>query len=236
MVKIGQTSWPQNRPIGGSTCTHWLKLVEQCLVKLYCNRTSINFVNQAKVKLFCLHAPHTIVTCFGVFVTHLNLLSLPVAYAFNDDHQTANKLREEKALPVYLELLGDHPFTATLMDDAGTSYQSLGDYDNAVKYIGDALSMRVRALGDHQETARSWHDLGKALQAKGHHMYNEALDAFKQSLTIQLKVLGAHQETVRSHQQIARVLRELGREEEARNEETKAARMLSSIKELQPTI
>ena len=62
---------------------------------------------------------------------------------------------------MYLELLGDHPFTATLMDDMGMSYQALGDYDSAIKFLRDALRMRKNSLGDHQETARSFHGLGK---------------------------------------------------------------------------
>ena len=70
-------------------------------------------------------------------------------------------MREEKSLPVYLELLGDHPFTATLMEDMGASYQALGDYSRAVSLIREALRIRKQALGDHQETARSFHDLGK---------------------------------------------------------------------------
>lgn len=61
---------------------------------------------------------------------------------------------------MYLDLLGDHPFTATLMEDMGASYLELGDYDNSIKFIREALRMRKQSLGDHQETARSYHDLG----------------------------------------------------------------------------
>ena len=89
------------------------------------------------------------------------LFHFPAAYAFNEAHQEANKYRAEYSLPVYLELLGDHPFTATLMDDMGMSYQALGDYDSAIKFLRDALRMRKNSLGDHQETARSFHGLGK---------------------------------------------------------------------------
>ena len=88
-------------------------------------------------------------------------LPYTAAYAFNEAHQEANKFRSEFSLPVYLELLGDHPFTATLMDDMGKSYQALGDYENAIKFLRDALHMRKHSLGDHQETARSFHGLGK---------------------------------------------------------------------------
>lgn len=86
---------------------------------------------------------------------------LVAAYAFNDAHQEANKFREEYSLPVYLESLGDHPFTATLMDDMGISYQALGNYESAIKFLHEALRMRNQSLGDHQETARSFHGLGK---------------------------------------------------------------------------
>lgn len=88
-------------------------------------------------------------------------LLFTAACAFNDAHDDANKFRAKYSLPVYLELLGDHPFTATLMDDMGTSYQALGDYESAIKFLRDALRMRKRSLGDHQETARSFHGLGK---------------------------------------------------------------------------
>ena len=95
------------------------------------------------------------VTCYVL------LFHFTAAYAFNEAHQEANKYRAEYSLPVYLELLGDHPFTATLMDDMGMSYQALGDYDSAIKFLRDALRMRKNSLGDHQETARSFHGLGK---------------------------------------------------------------------------
>lgn len=157
---------------------------------------------------------------------------LGAAYAFNEAHQEANKYRAEYSLPVYLELLGDHPFTATLMDDMGMSYQALGDYDSAIKFLRDALRMRKNSLGDHQETARSFHGLGKALAIQG--QLNDALEALRSALTIQDKVLGNHQETVRTHREIAHVLERLGRDDEAKNEELLANERCSSIDEPQP--
>lgn len=157
---------------------------------------------------------------------------LGAAYAFNEAHQEANKYRAESSLPVYLELLGDHPFTATLMDDMGMSYQALGDYDSAIKFLHDALRMRKNSLGDHQETARSFHGLGKALAVQG--QLNDALEALRSALTIQDKVLGNHQETVRTHRAIAHVLERLGRDEEAKNEELLANERSSFIDDPQP--
>ena len=47
------------------------------------------------------------------------------------------------------------------MDDMGISYQALGNYESAIKFLREALRMRNQSLGDHQETARSFHGLGK---------------------------------------------------------------------------
>ena len=69
---------------------------------------------------------------------------------------------------MYLELLGDHPYTATLMEDMGASYQALEDYESSIKYIRESLRMRKQSLGDHQETARSYYDLGKVTIGKIH--------------------------------------------------------------------
>ena len=62
---------------------------------------------------------------------------------------------------MYLEFLGDHPFTATLMDDLGTSYQALENYGSAIEFLRKALHIRKHSLGNHQVTARSFYDFGK---------------------------------------------------------------------------
>ena len=62
---------------------------------------------------------------------------------------------------MYLEFLGDHPFTATLMDDLGTSYHALENYGSAIEFLRKALHIRKHSLGNHQVTARSFYDFGK---------------------------------------------------------------------------
>ena len=62
---------------------------------------------------------------------------------------------------MYLEFLGDHPFTATLMDDLGTSYQALENYGSAIEFLRKALHIRKHSLGNHQVTERSFYDFGK---------------------------------------------------------------------------
>lgn len=63
---------------------------------------------------------------------------------------------------------------------------------------------------------------------------NEALETLRGALRIQDKVLGNHQETVRTHREIAHVLKQLGRHDEAKDEEQLAMKRWSSIEEPQP--
>lgn len=161
-----------------------------------------------------------------------NVVFLLAAYSFNSEHEKANEIRLEQSLPVYEQLLGGHPYTATLLDDMGTSYLAMKDYRNALKYVRMALHMRESSLGDHQDTARSYHDLGKVLAEDG--QYHEALIAFKSALRIQEKVLGAHQEPIRTHREIAQILTKLGREEEARDQENKANEKSNVVDCVQP--
>lgn len=72
----------------------------------------------------------------------------------------------ELVLPEYQRSLGDHPYTATALNSIGYCYGELGDYEKAVKYTQQALSMRKMLLEDHQDTARSYYDLGVALEGK----------------------------------------------------------------------
>ena len=55
---------------------------------------------------------------------------------------------------------------ATILCWIATSYQELGDYDNAINFASQALDIRETLLGRHQETARSHYDLGDAFSAK----------------------------------------------------------------------
>ena len=81
-------------------------------------------------------------------------------------HISAIQTRLCYVLPLYKQNLGEHPFTATALHWIGNSYHALGDYDNAVKYIGKSVEMREQLPGHHQETVRSLLDLRVALSAK----------------------------------------------------------------------
>ena len=48
----------------------------------------------------------------------------------------------------YREVLGTHPFTASLLDYIGDAYQKLGDPQRAVTFKKESLAMRKSSLGN----------------------------------------------------------------------------------------
>ena len=81
-------------------------------------------------------------------------------------HMAAIETRRNFVLPIYENILGNHPFLATTLSWIGKSYHELGLYDNAITFATQAINIRETLLGRHQETARSYFDLGDALLAK----------------------------------------------------------------------
>lgn len=88
------------------------------------------------------------------------------AYSYRTKFNCALGMSLELVLPPYRNHLGDHPYTASVLNSIGNYYEAIGDHENAIKYTEEALSMRITLLGEHQETARSYYDLGVALKGK----------------------------------------------------------------------
>lgn len=82
-----------------------------------------------------------------------------MALSLEGDHRQAVKIREEKTLPIYRGTLGDHPFTATIINNLSNNYYALGEFGNAKRYSEDALKIRLELLKDHMDTAKSLFDL-----------------------------------------------------------------------------
>ncbi len=110
-----------------------------------------------------------------------------MALSLEGEHQEAIVVRERQTLPIYREHLGDHPFTATILNNLSNNYYALGEYDNAKQYSEDALRMRLDLLKDHRDTAKSLFDLG--MVHKEREEFQEAKDCFEKSEKMQMKVL-----------------------------------------------
>ena len=83
-----------------------------------------------------------------------------MALSLEGDHQKAIDIRERQTLPIYREQLGDHPFTATILNNLSNNYYALHQYQKAKQYSDEALKMRLELLKDHRDTAKSLFDLG----------------------------------------------------------------------------
>ena len=112
---------------------------------------------------------------------------LVVALSLEGDHQNAIVIRERQTLPIYRKQLGDHPFTATILNNLCNNYYALRQYDKAEQYANVALRMRQELLQDHRDTAKSLFDLGKGLKEKGE--LHKAKECFERCQTMQERVL-----------------------------------------------
>ena len=82
------------------------------------------------------------------------------------NHEQAIKVRERKTLPIYRRTLGEHPFTATILNNLSNNYFAQGEYNTAELYSKDALEIRLELLKDHRDTAKSLFDLAMVHKMK----------------------------------------------------------------------
>ena len=101
-------------------------------------------------------------------------------------HQEAIAVGEQQTLPVYQKVLGDHPFTATILSNLSNNYYALGEYDIAKQYSEEALKIRRELLEDHRETAKSLFDLG--MVHKKREEFKQAKEYLEECEAMQMKV------------------------------------------------
>ena len=90
-------------------------------------------------------------------------------------------------MPIYTERLGDHPFTATILNNLSNNHRDLGEFVAAEQCAEQALDIRRELLADHRDTIKSLFDLGMALKENG--KLKEARDFLEQCKTMQEKVM-----------------------------------------------
>ncbi|KAM7441075.1 hypothetical protein ABFA07_009801 [Porites harrisoni] len=101
--------------------------------------------------------------------------------------QQAVNWRTRKTLEIYRVKLGDHPFTATILNNLSKNYRSLGMFEDAKKCSEEGLKIRRQFLGEHMETALSLYEL--ALVLKENNELQAAKNNLEQCLAMQEKVL-----------------------------------------------
>ena len=109
-----------------------------------------------------------------------------MALSFEGYHQEAIAVREGRTLPIYREQLGDHPFTATILNNLSNNHYALGQYDKANRYSYKAYRIRLQLLQDHRDTAKSLFDLGMVHKEKGD--LQRAKECFERSQAMQKRV------------------------------------------------
>ena len=90
-------------------------------------------------------------------------------------------------MPIYRERLGDHPFTATILNNMSNNHRDLGEFRAAEQYAKQALDIRRKLLADHRDTIKSLFDLGMALKAN--RKFKEARDFLEECKAMQEKVV-----------------------------------------------
>ncbi|XP_074631426.1 uncharacterized protein LOC141889970 [Acropora palmata] len=110
-----------------------------------------------------------------------------VALSFENDHREAVNIRKNQVMPIYRERLGDHPFTATILNNLSNNHRDLREFDQAENYARQALDIRLELLADHRDTTKSLFDLGLAL--KENRKFREAKGCLEQCKTMQEKVV-----------------------------------------------
>ncbi|XP_074607653.1 uncharacterized protein LOC141860362 isoform X5 [Acropora palmata] len=112
---------------------------------------------------------------------------MAVVLSFETDHREAVNIRKNQVMPIYRERLGDHPFTATILNHLSNDHRDLGEFEAAEEYAKQALDIRLELLADHRDTIKSLFDLGVALKANG--KFKEARDFLELCKNMQEKVV-----------------------------------------------
>ena len=111
-----------------------------------------------------------------------------VALSFENQHREAVNIRKNRVMPIYRDRLGDHPFTATILNSLSNNYRDLGKFEAAEEYAKQALVIRCELLADHRDTTKSLFDFGTLKTLKANRMFREAKYFLEQCKAMQEKV------------------------------------------------
>jgi len=111
---------------------------------------------------------------------------------------------------------------ALLCNEAGRGFEYDGKYDEALKWLKQALDSREKIVGtEHPETATTYYNIARVCYRQG--KYTDALKWYTKALTIREKTLGTkHPDTAVTYHYIARVYYRQGKYTDALKWYTKA--------------
>ena len=95
-----------------------------------------------------------------------------------------------KALDIFIKTYGlDHPKVATIWNNLGLVWYSLGKHEKAIEYYEKALKSDLKTYGpDHLDVAIDWNNMGTAWKALG--KYDKAIEYNGKALKVFEKSLG----------------------------------------------
>ncbi|XP_067057647.1 uncharacterized protein [Acropora muricata] len=112
-----------------------------------------------------------------------------VALSFERQHREAVNIRKSQVMPIYRERLGDHPFTATILNSLSNNYRDLGKFEAAEEYARQALDIRCKLLADHRDTTKLLFDFAMLKKQRANRMFREAKHSLEQCKAMQEKVV-----------------------------------------------
>lgn len=110
-----------------------------------------------------------------------------MAHSLEGNHDLAINIRKGHTLPIYEDKLGEHPFTATILNNLANNFYALKQFEEGVEYSNRALRIRRTLLMEHQDTAKSLFDLGMAYKEMKE--WRHAKTYLEETVTMQEKVL-----------------------------------------------
>ncbi|XP_068693403.1 uncharacterized protein [Montipora foliosa] len=131
-----------------------------------------------------------------------------VALSLESDHRQAVKIRRDEVLPIYRERLGDHPFTATILNNLSNNHRDLREIEPAERYVREAVEIRLNLLDVHRDTCKSLFDLGMVLKEKRE--FQEAKTNLEKCKAMQEKVVNDDTIVEQTQRELEAVRQELG--------------------------
>jgi tetratricopeptide (TPR) repeat protein len=140
--------------------------------------------------------------------------NLAILYLATDRSYEAESLLVKNLEAQRRELGDTHLDTMTSLNNLGYMYCGRGEFEKAMPYFQESLTLRRRVLGDHPHTGFSIHNLGLLHWLQGQH--EESLPYFQEAYEMRMRVSGEdHPNTQVSQRRLCDVLLELERPQEA---------------------